>query len=43
MRGRTLTEGPVLFGLLTFCGPVLLALILAAACGFLFAQRRCIG
>ena len=27
MRGRTLTEGPVLSGLLTFCGPVLLALM----------------
>ena len=33
MRGRTLTEGPVLSGLLTFCGPVLLALILQALYG----------
>ena len=33
MRGRTLTEGPVLSGLMTFCGPVLLALILQALYG----------
>ena len=30
MRGRTLTGGPVLSGLLTFFRPVLLALILQA-------------